>query len=116
MDVKHHVYQKPTFDIVHFCRTPFTCSSDGGGGEEGLNDFKFGTFIGRFLSDDAASMAVKGFNLFNAELFTTRYWWVGGWGGDYTVTTRMAPALTRPAMCAKVIRQCPQITQFVKKN
>ena len=29
-----------------------------GGG--GLNDFKFGTFIGRFLSDDATSMAVKG--------------------------------------------------------
>ena len=29
---------------------------DGGGG---LNDFKFGTFIGRFPSDRAASMAVK---------------------------------------------------------
>ena len=26
------------------------------------NDFKFGTVIGRFPSDDAASMAVKGLN------------------------------------------------------
>ena len=26
----------------------------------GLNNFKFGTFIGRFQSDDMASMAVKG--------------------------------------------------------
>ena len=32
----------------------------GGGGGRSLNDFKFGTFIGRFQSDDAASMAVKG--------------------------------------------------------
>ena len=31
-----------------------------GGGGVGLNDFKFGTFIGHFLSDDATSMAVKG--------------------------------------------------------
>ena len=31
-------------------------------GEESLNDFKFGTFIGRFLflSDSAANVAVKG--------------------------------------------------------
>ena len=27
---------------------------------QGLNDFKFGTFLGRFWSDGAASMAVKG--------------------------------------------------------
>ena len=34
------------------------------------NDFRFGTFVGRFPSDRAASMAVKGFNLnlFNAKL------------------------------------------------
>ena len=32
----------------------------GGGGGGGLNDFKFGTVIGRFPSDGAASMAVKG--------------------------------------------------------
>ena len=31
----------------------------GGGGEEGLNDFKFGTFISRFPSDGAAGMAMK---------------------------------------------------------
>ena len=84
-------------------------------GEKGLSDFKSGTCIGRFLSDGAVSMAVKGSNLFNAVLFTKRYWGGGG-GGGYTVTTRMAPALRRPAMCAKVIRQSPQITQFVEKN
>ena len=32
----------------------------GGGGWGCLNDFKFGTFICRFLCDGAASMAVKG--------------------------------------------------------
>ena len=29
---------------------------------KGLNDLKFGLFIGRFPSDSAASMAVKGVN------------------------------------------------------
>ena len=29
-------------------------------GEKGLNDFKFGTFMGRFRNDGAASMAVRG--------------------------------------------------------
>ena len=29
-------------------------------GGKSLNDFKFGSFIGRFQSDGAASMAVKG--------------------------------------------------------
>ena len=29
-------------------------------GEGSFDGFKFGTFIGRFLSDSAASMAVKG--------------------------------------------------------
>ena len=29
-------------------------------GKKGLNDFKFGPFIGHFQSDDTASMAVKG--------------------------------------------------------
>ena len=32
-------------------------------GKKGLNDFKFGIFIGRFESDGAASMAVKGLRL-----------------------------------------------------
>ena len=32
----------------------------GGGGRERLNDFKSGTFIGRFPSDGAASTAAKG--------------------------------------------------------
>ena len=31
-----------------------------GGGGGNRNDFKFGTFVGRFWSDGAASMAVKG--------------------------------------------------------
>ena len=30
-----------------------------GGGVRSLSDFRFGTFIGRFQSDGAASMAVK---------------------------------------------------------
>ena len=34
----------------------------GGGGGEGLNDYKFVTFIGRFQSDGAASMTVNGLN------------------------------------------------------
>ena len=29
-------------------------------GKKGLNDFKFGTFIGRFPSDGTVSVAVKG--------------------------------------------------------
>ena len=32
-------------------------------GQKSLNSLKFGTFIGRFLSDSMASMAVKGLNL-----------------------------------------------------
>ena len=32
-------------------------------GEKSLNDFKFGTFAGRFPSDGAASMAVKGLSV-----------------------------------------------------
>ena len=33
-------------------------------GEKGLNDFKFGAFIGRFLSDGMASMAVTGLKFY----------------------------------------------------
>ena len=40
---------------------PFTCKVGvGGGGGGDLDDFKFGTFIGRFPSDGAARVAVKG--------------------------------------------------------
>ena len=39
-------------------RNRFTCSYEGG--KKNYNDFDFGTFIGRFPSDCAASMAVKG--------------------------------------------------------
>ena len=42
---------------MHFDRSPFTRSCQG---EKGLNNFKFGTFIGRFPSDDVTSMVVKG--------------------------------------------------------
>ena len=38
-------------------------SRDHVNGKKGLNDFKFGTFVGRFWSDGAASMAVKGLRL-----------------------------------------------------
>ena len=45
-------------------------------GRKSQNDFKFDTFIGRFPSDRAASMAVKGLdlNVFNAKLSPKRYW------------------------------------------
>ena len=42
---------------MHFDRNPFTCSCEK---EKKLTDFKFGTFVSRFLSDGAASMAAKG--------------------------------------------------------
>ena len=32
-------------------------------GEKSFNDFKFGIFTGRFLSDCTASMAMKGLNI-----------------------------------------------------
>ena len=34
----------------------------GGGGGRSLHDFRFSTFVGHFLSDTLASMAVKGLN------------------------------------------------------
>ena len=43
---------------------PGTHAAGGGGGGGGsLNDFKFGTSSGRFPSDGARNMAVKGLNL-----------------------------------------------------
>ena len=42
-----------TFGTVNFDSSPFTCSCKGGGG---LNNFKFGIFVGCFPSEDAASM------------------------------------------------------------
>ena len=55
---------------MHFDRNPFrySCEERGGGGGGGigggggLNDFKFGISIGRFPSDGAACVAVKGLN------------------------------------------------------
>jgi len=38
------------------------------GGKKGLNDFKFGTFIGRFQSKGAASIAVKGLTLIHQSM------------------------------------------------
>ena len=37
-------------------------------GAESLNSFKFGTVVGRFASDGAASMALKGLNAFEVAL------------------------------------------------
>ena len=42
--------------MLHFDTSPFMYSCEG---EKGLNDFKFGTFIGCFKSDGAVNMAVK---------------------------------------------------------
>ena len=52
---------------MHFDRNPFTCSRERG---SDLNDFKFGTFIGRRPSDTLANMAVKGlmFNICNDSI------------------------------------------------
>ena len=36
---------------------------EGGVGGGRVNDFKFGTFVGRFKSDGAATVAVKGLNV-----------------------------------------------------
>ena len=43
---------------VHFDRSPFTCSCEGG--QKSLNGFKFGTLIGRFPGEGTASLAAKG--------------------------------------------------------
>ena len=45
------------FNTVHYDRSTFTWSSEGG---KSLNDFMFGIFIGHFLSDVMANKAVKG--------------------------------------------------------
>ena len=37
-------------------------------GKKDLNDFKFGTFVGRFPSDGAASIAVKRLNLAESDI------------------------------------------------
>ena len=42
---------------MHFGSSPFTGSCKWG---KSLNNFKIGTFIGRFPGDGAANMAVKG--------------------------------------------------------
>ena len=43
-------------------------------GEKGFNDFEFGTFMGRFQSVGAASMAVKGLTwLWKASVLTPRH-------------------------------------------
>ena len=42
---------------MHFARSPVRRLCEGG---RSLSDFKFSTFIDRFPSDGAASMAVKG--------------------------------------------------------
>ena len=52
-------YNKSTFSVVHFDRAQVKGCVCGGGGGGGLDYFKFGTFICRFLSYGAASTAVK---------------------------------------------------------
>ena len=48
-----------TFNGVHFGRNPFTCACEGGV-KKSLDGFQFCSFSGRFSSDGAASVAVKG--------------------------------------------------------
>ena len=48
---------------MNFGRSSFTCSSHAKGAQR-VNNFEFGTFIGRFPNDDAASLAVKGLIFF----------------------------------------------------
>ena len=57
--------QKCSVSIVHFNGIPFMCSCEGKEkkGKQKLNDYKFFTFTGRFPSDGAASLAVKGLRL-----------------------------------------------------
>ena len=57
---------------MHFDTNPFMCSCEGRGGG-GLNDFKFGTFVDRFQSYGAASMAVKGLKLNAGHVFIGQY-------------------------------------------
>ena len=64
-----HTYtpDKSTFSTVHLDINPFACSHERGAKNPYYyNDFRSGTVIGRFLSDGAASMAVKGLT-HNAE-------------------------------------------------
>ena len=50
-------YSKSTFNSVHLDRNPITCSCVGI--KKGLNEIRFGTFVGRFANDGAANMAVN---------------------------------------------------------
>ena len=79
-------YNKSTFNTVHFDRNPFKCSSEGG--KKGINNFQFGTFIGRFKSDSAASMAVKGLKEPIHEPFRT----YGEGGPVQTSCVRICPS------------------------
>ena len=51
---------------MNFDRSSFTCSSHAKGAQR-VNNFEYGTFIGCFPSDDAASLAVKGLIFFYAS-------------------------------------------------
>ena len=53
----YYKYNTSAFNTVYFDRNPSVCSCQGG---KVSNDFKSGAFTGRFKSDSAASMAVKG--------------------------------------------------------
>ena len=74
-------YNKSTFNTVHFNKNPSLCSC-----QKDLNDFKFDAFVGRFQSDGAASMAVKGLNCavqpyasVHGNVWVYRHWRVPTW-------------------------------------
>ena len=54
------IFEGSTFNTAHTYANLSTCSCEREKKRKSLNDFKFGTCIGRFPSDVAARMAVKG--------------------------------------------------------
>ena len=56
-----HVFDRPTTNLLkRLCILVEVLSHTHGKRGKSLNDLKFGTYIGRFLSDSVASMAVNG--------------------------------------------------------
>ena len=53
------IFDGSTFNTSHTYANLSTCSCEGEKKRKSLNDFKFGTCIGRFPSDVAARMAMK---------------------------------------------------------
>ena len=59
-------------------------------GEKSLNDFKFGTSVGRFPSDGTASTAVKGLMSCQSHRVTSVHWRLGVYQKAFGDRTRFA--------------------------